>query len=250
VEDQELRWSQRLLFLPLVNLEPPPPPVRRILDHQGYFDVTGPHQTEPYSSSRGENLILKEPTIFYLRVEDLGVYKPLIIDLSMPIIVQVKTYECQVVSQVAMETNATTSSGYPHIPSTTITTGGFPPPNKPLLVCTTMVSIASTSGNGLIPSIVVITSPFTHSATGPPFSYGILGFNTNFFLSYSTLQTLGLGAGSLNAPLQGSMGGTSAPYNSIPYKGVHMTPSSPSLGGAHQNSVGQNVNYSSFGSGS
>jgi hypothetical protein len=46
------------------------------------------------------------------------------------------------------------------------------------------------------------------------------------------------------------MGGISAPYNSFPYEGGHIPPSSPSLDGAHQHFVGLNVNYSSFGEGS
>jgi hypothetical protein len=46
------------------------------------------------------------------------------------------------------------------------------------------------------------------------------------------------------------MGGTSSPYNAFPYGGVHIPPSSPSLGGAHQQSTRLNVNYSSFGAGS
>jgi hypothetical protein len=98
--------------------------------------------------------------------------------------------------------------------------------------------------------MATITAPFTQSATSPPFSYRMPGFDTNSVLSYSTLQTLGLGAGSSNAPLQGSMGGTSAPYNTFPYGGGHIPPLSPSLGGAHQHSAGPNVNYSSFGIGS
>ena len=61
---------------------------------------------------------------------------------------------------------------------------------------------------------------------------------------------MGLGAGSSNAPLQGSIGGTSTPYNAFPYGGGHIPPSSPSLGGAHQHSPGLNVKYSSFGAGS
>jgi hypothetical protein len=149
-----------------------------------------------------------------------------------------------------METNVDTSSGNPHIPSTDVTTGVFTPPNQPSLVQTTMKLIASTSGNGLISSIMAITAPFTQSATGPPFSYGMPGFDTNSILSYSTLQNLGLGEGSSNAPLQGSMGGTSAPYNAFPYGGGHIPPSSPSLSGAHQHSAGPNVNYSLFGAGS
>jgi hypothetical protein len=204
----------------------------------------------PDSSSRREHLILEEPTISNLGAEALGLYNPSITDLSVPIIVQVHPYERQVVSQAAMETNAATSSGNPHTPSTVVTTGCFLPPNQLSPVQTTMVLTTSTSGNGLIPSMVTITAPFTQSATGPPFSYEMPGFDTNYVLSYSTLQTLGLEAGSSNAPLQGSMGGTSAPYNAFPYGGGHIPPSSPSLSGAHQHSVGPNVNYSSLGAGS
>jgi hypothetical protein len=113
-----------------------------------------------------------------------------------------------------------------------------------------MVSTTSTSVNGLIQSMAAITTPFTQSANGPLFSYEIPGFDTNYVLSYSTLQTLGMGAGRSNTPLQGSMGGTSTPYNYFPYGGVHIPPSSPSLDGAHQHSTEPNVNYSSFGEGS
>jgi hypothetical protein len=98
--------------------------------------------------------------------------------------------------------------------------------------------------------MVAITAPFNQSVIGPSFSYGMPSFGTRTVLSYSTLQTLGLGAGNTNAPLQGSMGGTSAPYNAFPYGGGHILPSSPSLDGDHQHSTGSNVNYSSFGEGS
>jgi hypothetical protein len=98
--------------------------------------------------------------------------------------------------------------------------------------------------------MVAITAPFTQSATGPPFSYGMPDFDMNSVLTYSTLQTMGLGVGSSNAPLQGSMGGTSTPYNAIPYGGGHIPPSSPSLGGAPQQPVGPNMNYNLFGAGS
>jgi hypothetical protein len=90
-------------------------------------------------------------------------------------------------SQAAMETNDVTYSQNSHIPSTSVTTGVVPPPNQPSSVWTTMVSTTSTLGNGMILSIAVITAPFTQSVTGPPFSYGMLGFDTNFVLSYSTL---------------------------------------------------------------
>jgi hypothetical protein len=166
----------------------------------------------------------------------------------VPIIVQVLPYERQVVSQETMEANTATSSGNTHISFTTVTTGGVPPPNQPSSVWATMVSTASTSGSGLIPSMAAITAPFTQNATGPPFSYGMPGFGTSTVLSSSTLQTLGLGAGSSNAPLQGSMGGTSAPFIAFPYGGGHIPPSSPSLGGVPQHSVGPNVNL--FGAGS
>jgi hypothetical protein len=66
-------------------------------------------------------------------------------------------------------------------------------------------------------------------------------------LTHSTLQTLGLGAGSSNAPLQGQLGGIPFPFNAFPYAGVHISPSSPSLGGLHQQSVGQPAHTSSFG---
>jgi hypothetical protein len=90
--------------------------------------------------------------------------------------------------------------------------------------------------------MAAITAPFTQSAMGPPFSYGMPNFDTNSVLTYSTLQTLGLGAGSSNAPLQGSMGGTSSPYNAFPYGGGHIPPSSPSLGGASQQPAWPNMN--------
>jgi hypothetical protein len=46
------------------------------------------------------------------------------------------------------------------------------------------------------------------------------------------------------------MGGTPAPFNAFPYEGGHIPPSSPSLGGLHQQSVEQPTHHSLFGSGS
>jgi hypothetical protein len=132
----------------------------------------------------------------------------------------------------------------------TATTWGILPPNPPLSVRTTMVSTTSTSGSGLIPSMEEITAPFTQSAMGPQFSYGMPVFDMNPILTYSTLQTMGLGAGSSKAPLQGSMGGTSTPYNTFPYDEGHIPPSSPSLGDAPQFPVWPNMNYNLFGVGS
>jgi hypothetical protein len=113
-----------------------------------------------------------------------------------------------------------------------------------------MVSIASTSNSGLILFMAMATTPFTPSVIGPPFSYGMPSSGTSPILSYSTLQTLGLGAGSSNAPLQGHMGGTSSPFNPFPYRGGHIPPSSPSLGGTHQQSVEPPAHHILFGAGS
>ena len=113
-----------------------------------------------------------------------------------------------------------------------------------------MVSATSTSHSGLILSLVAATTSFTPSATGPPFSYGMPSLGTSPILSYSTLQTSGLGAGSSSAPLQGHMGGTPSPFNSFPYEGGHIPPSFPSLGDSHQQSVEQATYHSLFGVGS
>jgi hypothetical protein len=113
-----------------------------------------------------------------------------------------------------------------------------------------MVSAATTSHSGPNPSMAAATTPFTPSATGPLFSYGMPSSGTSPALTYSTLQTLGLGAGSSNAPLQGQLGGTPVPFNAFPYTGGHIPPSSPSLGGPHQQSVGQPIHTSLFGAGS
>jgi hypothetical protein len=69
-------------------------------------------------------------------------------------------------------------------------------------------------------------------------------------LTSSISQTLGLGAGSSNASLQGQLGGTHAPFNAFPYAGGHIPPSSPSLGGLHQQTAGQPAHTSSLGTGS
>jgi hypothetical protein len=113
-----------------------------------------------------------------------------------------------------------------------------------------MVSTNSTLNSGPILSMVTTTSPFTPSATGPPFSYGMPSSGTSPVLSYSTSQTLVLKEGISNTPLQGHLGGTSAPFNAFPYEGGHIPPSSPSLGGTHQQSSGPPTQHSLFGAGS
>jgi hypothetical protein len=145
-----------------------------------------------------------------------------------------------------MATNVVTSSGNSSIPITVATTGESSP-NLPLAVRATMVSTATMSHSGTSLSIVVATPPFTPSVTGPPFSYGMPSSGTSPALTYSTLQTLGLGAGSSNAPLQGQLGGIPVPFNAFPYTRGHSSPLSPSLGGLHQQSVGQPTHTSSFG---
>jgi hypothetical protein len=113
-----------------------------------------------------------------------------------------------------------------------------------------MVLTASTWRSDPIPSMGAATTPFTTSAIIPLFSYGMPSSGTSTVLSYSTLQTLGLGEGSSNTPLQGCMGGTSAPFNALTYRGGHIPPLSPSLGGTHQQSTRPPTHHSLFGAGS
>jgi hypothetical protein len=83
-----------------------------------------------------------------------------------------------------------------------------------------MVSTTSSLHSGLIPSMAAATAPFTLSVTGPPFSYKMPSLGTIHVLSYSTSYNLGMGEWSSNAPLQGHMGGTLAPFNAFPYEEV------------------------------
>jgi hypothetical protein len=231
VEDPKLRQSRRLLGLPLVTLEPPPPPLRRKLDQQGSFEVTRSQLIVP------EHL-LEESTTTIGSVETPNT------DFLAPFVLPIY-HERQTVPHTAMETNVVTSSGNTFIPTIIVTTGE-PSPNLPSLSRATMVSAATMSHSGPNPSMAVTTTPFTSSATGPPFSYGMLSLGTSSAITYSTLQTLGLGAGISNAPLQGQLGGIPVPFNSFSYTGGHISPSSPSLGGLHQQSVGQPAHTSSF----
>jgi hypothetical protein len=145
-----------------------------------------------------------------------------------------------------MTTDAATSSGISSIPITVVTTGEASP-NLPSAVRTTMAPAATSSQSGLTPSIVAATNPFTSSATGAPFSYGMPSSGTSPALTHSTLLTLGLGVGSSNAPLQGQPGGIPVPFNAFPHAGGHIPPSSPSLGGPHQQTAGQPAHTSSLG---
>jgi hypothetical protein len=243
VEDHELRRSRRLLVQPPVTLEPPLPLLRRKLDQQGSFEVTG-----------SQEIVLdqhpEESTVLDLGAKAFGLVETSTTDLLTATIVPVHPYECQTVSHAAMETNVVTSSGNSSIPTMVVTIGEFPPPNPLSPVQATMVSTASSSHSGPILSLEADTTPFQPSATGPPFSHGMPSSGTSHVLSYSTSQNSGLGAGSSNAPLQGHMGGTSTPFNTFPYGGGNIPPSSPSLGGTHLPSTGPPAHHSLFGAGS
>jgi hypothetical protein len=127
MEDHELRRSQRLLGLPPVTLEPPPPPLRRKLDQQGSFEATGSQEIVPDQHP-------EELTVLDLGVKHFGLVETSTTDLSAPTIVLIHPYECQTVSHTAMETNVVTPSGNSSIPTTVVTTGVSPPPNPPSLV--------------------------------------------------------------------------------------------------------------------
>jgi hypothetical protein len=70
-------------------------------------------------------------------------------------------------------------SGNSSIPITVVTTGEASP-NLPLsAVRATTVSAATTSQSGPTPSIAAATPPYTPSATGAPFSYGMPSSGTS-----------------------------------------------------------------------
>jgi hypothetical protein len=162
-------------------------------------------------------------------------------------IISVQSYERLFSPNPVME--QIISTGTSSIPITVVTTGETSP-NLPSVVRSTMAPAATTSQSGPIPSIVAATNPFTSSATGAPFSYGMPSSGTSPALTTSTLQTLGLGAGSSNAPLPGQLGSIPVPFNAFPHAGGHIPPSSPSLGGPHQQTAGQPAHTSSLGAAS
>jgi hypothetical protein len=120
------------------------------------------------------------------------------------------------------------------LPSRLVAGGGVVPPPPPPPIRTMTVQTPTTLGSGTVPSMTMTIVPSIQNVSGAPFSYGMLGFDSSLTLTYSTLQTIGLGEGSSSAPLQGSFVGTTAPFNAIPYGGGHIPPPSPSLGGAFQ----------------
>jgi hypothetical protein len=196
VEDSELHRSRRLLGLPPVILEPPPPPLRRKLDHRGSFEATGAFDPEKPPEESTANLGLVETSNA---------------DSWLDIIVPIQFYECLSAPNPVMEQ----ISGNSSIPITIVTTGEASP-NLPLsAVRATMVSDATTSQSGPTPSLAAATPPYTPSATGAPFSYGMPSSGTSPALTSSISQTLGLGAGSSNASLQGQLGGILVPFNAF-----------------------------------
>jgi hypothetical protein len=180
VEDSELRRSRRLLGLSLIILEPPLPPLRQKLDHQGSFEATGDFEPEKPPEESTANLGLVETSSN---------------DTWSDIIVPIQFCESLSVPNLVME--QITSFGNSSIPIT-VTTTGESSLNLPLsAVRATMVSAATTSHCGLTPSIVAATPPYTPSATGAPFSYGMPSSGTSPTLTSSTLQIWVWGQGAL-----------------------------------------------------
>jgi hypothetical protein len=232
VEDSGLRRSRRLLGLQLVILEPPPPPLRRRLDHLGSFEATGAFDLEQPPDATTTNL---------------GVVETSHTDFGPDVIISVESYERLLSPDPVMEQIIPTGTSSI---STTVVTTGETSPNPPLVVWSTTAPATTSSQSGPMPSIAAATNPFTSSATGSPFSYGMPSSGTVPALTSSISQTSGLGAGSSNASLQGQPGGTHALFNAFPYAGGHLTPSSPSLGGPHQQTARQPAHTSSLGAAS
>jgi hypothetical protein len=135
-----------------------------------------------------------------------------------------------------MEASNTTSTESPHTPIPTMGGGGIVPPPLPSPTRNNSSHTPTTSSSGTNSS-TMSTTLFTylvHNMSSASFSYGMSGFDSSSILTYSTLQTIVLGAGTSNAPLQGSLGGNYSPYNVVPYGRGHIPPSSPSLGGDFQ----------------
>jgi hypothetical protein len=117
VEDLELRRSQRLLGLPSVILEPPPPPLRWKLDQQGSFEATGLQTIVPEQPP-------EESTA------NIGSVETPTTNTWPQVIIPIQFYERLSVPHTAMETSVVTSSGNSAIP-TTIATIGASSPNLP-----------------------------------------------------------------------------------------------------------------------
>jgi hypothetical protein len=136
-------------------LEPPPPPLRRRLDHLGYFEATGAFNPEQPPEATTANL---------------GAVETSDTDFGPPVIISVEAYERLLSPDPVMEQIIPT--GTSSIPITVVTTGEASP-NLSSVVRSTMAPATTTSQSGPTPSIAAATNPFTSSATGAPFSYGM-----------------------------------------------------------------------------
>jgi hypothetical protein len=188
VEDKQICQLQRIWGLSLITLEPPPPPLRRRLDQEGSFEMNGPQESVPEPALRGYFSTLKEPTISYLQAEALRIANPPITNLSTPILIhivppEVTPSKCQLILQVLMEENDANSFESPHTLIMTTIAGGILPPLPPSLVKNTVVSTPSNLENGPRLLSSSTTAPFTQSAMGPPFSYGMPDFDSNSVLT-------------------------------------------------------------------
>jgi hypothetical protein len=86
VEYHELCQSRRLLGLPPVTLEPPPPLLRKKLDQQGSFEATELQAIVPDQH-------LKESTILDLEANALGSVETPTTDFLAPYIIPIQFYE-------------------------------------------------------------------------------------------------------------------------------------------------------------
>jgi hypothetical protein len=125
----------------------------------------------------------------------------------------------------------------------TIVGGGIVPPPPPPPVRITTISTPTTLSSGSIPSTVSTTVLFTQNKSSDPFSYGMPSFDSKSVLTYSTLHTMGLGAGNSNSPLQGSVPSATSSFNAITYGGGHIPPPYPSISGMFQQSIRPNARY-------
>jgi hypothetical protein len=191
----------------------------------------------PEPTLRGEFPAPEESIISEIEIEGFRPSNPLITDLSTLLLIQivpleVTSLERQFIRRVVMEANIATFLGSPRTPFATTMGGGIVPRPPPSPIRSIAIPTPMTLGNGSVPLIVPTIVLFTQNVTDTPFSYGMPEFDTNSVLTYSTLQTMGLGVGISKSPLQGSTMGTNVAFNGIPYGGGHMPPPSPSLSGA------------------
>jgi hypothetical protein len=80
-----------------------------------------------------------------------------------------------------------------------------PPPPSPKR--NPSLQTPTTSGNGTVPTTIsiIVHASTIYNTFVAPFTYGMPGFDTSLILTYSTLQTTGLGVGSSTNLLQGSL---------------------------------------------